>query len=67
MRCPHCNNRILQKSEGAIKVRTHGPITFNEAGECETKCHWCKGRIILPMELSKSVDVEEARFIISKS
>lgn len=51
MKCPHCRNRVLQKSETATRLRTDGPITFDAAGVAHARCYWCKADIVLPIGL----------------
>lgn len=66
MRCPHCNNKVLQKSGSITKLRTDGPVEFRDDGTCRTKCFWCKAQVELPLELAAGVDVGEERFVIRK-
>jgi len=54
MNCPHCHARLLQKSDGKLKVRV--PIlVFSIDGEsCVTSCPGCRKEISLPVTLQKS-------------
>lgn len=52
LRCPHCNNRVLQKSDAGTKVRIEGPIQFDTEGVAHAKCYWCKSDVTLPIQLS---------------
>jgi hypothetical protein len=51
MKCPHCHNRVLQKSETSTRLRTDGPITFDATGQAHARCYWCKADIELPIAL----------------
>lgn len=55
MKCPYCNNHILQKSGDSIKLRTHGQIIIKN-DLAETKCFWCKEAIEIPLTISKRVE-----------
>jgi uncharacterized protein with PIN domain len=63
-RCPNCDNKVVQKSGSETKLRVAHPIYFDEEGRCLAKCHWCKTQIEVPVELEKSVEVENERFTI---
>jgi len=68
IRCPHCKNKLLHKSNGQLVVRSTGPIRVDEAGACMAKCHFCKGDVSLPLELSKAAKPgKELRFVITES
>ena len=60
MRCPKCENMILQKSEGDTKMRTKGLITFSKSGRCVAQCYWCGNKVYVPVELKKS----SAKFVL---
>lgn len=64
MRCPHCKNRLLQKSGAKTRLRTQGPLVFNGDGVCHTKCYWCGEAVEVPLELSKSALVPTEKFTI---
>lgn len=66
MRCPHCRNKVLQKSGSKTRLRADGPVEFHEDGTCRTRCWWCKGEIELPLELSEEAEVGEERFVIRR-
>lgn len=63
MRCPQCKNKILQKAGDAIRVRTQGPITFQD-GLCKSKCYWCKSDIALPLEIQPDTQIPSERFVL---
>jgi len=62
MRCPKCKNQILQKSGSKTRLRTHGPIDF-EDGLCKAKCYWCKEEFEIELELSEPKSKKEALII----
>lgn len=64
MRCPHCKNKLLQKSGDSTRLRTEGPIVFTKA-ECRSKCYWCKADVTIPVTL-QDVPVEAERFFLRK-
>jgi len=64
MRCPRCKNKLLQKSGTRTRVRTKGPLVFTEDGMCSAKCYWCGEPVAVPLELKKSIDVDDQRFVI---
>jgi len=66
MRCPNCNNKVLQKSGGKTRLRTQGQIVFDEDGTCHTQCYWCKSPVEVPLELGDVV-VEDERFYLKKA
>lgn len=67
MKCPHCRNKVLQKSGTETRLRTTGPISFDAAGVAHSQCYWCKQPIeINELQLSKSAQVFEEHLIIRK-
>ena len=62
-RCPHCANRLIQKSAGGVKLRIQGAVTIDERG-ARGSCFWCKTEVALPLELAKSFELPEERFVI---
>ena len=71
LRCPGCNNKVLQKStDGAASLRPAGSVRFSE-GFCYMSCHFCKRDLELPLKIEKSKDaeiklIESARLIMRK-
>ena len=67
IRCPHCKNKLLHKSNGHLVVRSTGPIRVDDEGVCLAKCYFCKGDVSLPLELSKAAKPgKELRFVITE-
>lgn len=65
MRCPQCNNKVLQKSDnGETKLRSKGPITFGSDGRCKAQCYWCGTDVVVPVTLTKSLEPRVERFVI---
>ena len=65
IRCPNCQNKVLQKSEDKIRLRTHGAVTFAE-GSCSLRCYFCKTSVELPLDLVKSTSAPERLVIRAK-
>lgn len=63
MRCPNCKNHVLQKSGKRTRLRTQGPITF-ENGVCKALCYWCKAPIEIPIEISDGTPIASERFVL---
>lgn len=63
MRCPHCDNKLLQKSGTATRLRIKGVVEIGDDGIAKAQCFWCSGSVTLPIELKKAADDEE-RFTI---
>lgn len=63
MRCPHCSNKLLQKSGSETRLRIEGVVSFDEQGVGRAKCFWCKSQVTIPVELKKAAEDEE-RFTI---
>ena len=57
MRCPHCKNRLLQKSESATKFRVKGPVIFQDNGVALAKCYWCKSDV----QIQASIHIQEPK------
>lgn len=64
IRCVQCKNKVLQKSESGVKLRTKGAIQFDAAGRCHAQCYWCGTPVELPVQLTKSIDPEPERFVL---
>lgn len=65
MRCPHCDHKILQKSDsGATRVRIRGPVTFSKAG-LQSQCYWCHTNVTVPATLeTETPGQDEPRFVV---
>jgi hypothetical protein len=63
VRCPHCDNRLLQKSGSSTKVRITGCLEIDEDGMAKAQCYWCKGAVTLPISF-KATTTESERFTI---
>ncbi len=66
MRCTQCKNRVLQKSQDGVKLRTQGPIVFTTDGLCKSQCYWCKSEVVIPISLAQEVASEPERFVLKK-
>lgn len=67
MRCPHCKNRLLQKSGSNTRLRITGQLTFQDDGTAEANCYWCKTLVkSLPITLSAKVEEPTERFVFKK-
>ena len=65
MRCPHCKNRVLQKSGEETRLRIRGALKFDEDGNAHAQCHWCKSDIVVPVQLDyPEDDVQRERFTV---
>ena len=64
MRCPHCKNKVIQKTGDITRIRAGGPVEFDANGTCRTKCHWCKQEIELPLQITENVAIPAERFIL---
>lgn len=62
VKCPQCDNSLIQKSGQQTKIRIHGPVVFTD-GRCLAKCYWCKRPVELPMILEKGAG---ETFVISR-
>ena len=63
MRCPKCNNHVLQKSGKRTKLRVQGAITF-EGDMCLTKCFWCKAPIAVPIKIEDTKQTPAETFYL---
>ena len=67
MRCPHCKDRLLQKSDGETRLRIRGAIRIDANGIVKAQCHWCREEVELPLML-KGLDTipedEPVRFVL---
>ena len=66
MKCPHCSNKIMQKSGQQTKVRLQGPIVIDEKGEAIAKCYWCKQVIRVPLVLPEGLEISQETFLLRK-
>lgn len=65
MRCPHCDNKLLQKSGTTTRLRITGAIEIDDDGIAKAQCFWCKTRVEIPVELKKAAAAEDVeRFTI---
>lgn len=64
MRCPQCKNKVLQKSESGVKLRTKGAIVFDAQGNCMAQCYWCGTPVQVPVQLTKAIEPEPERFVL---
>lgn len=66
MKCPHCNNKLLQKAGGDINVRLKGKVTIDQDGICHAQCFWCGKPVEAPLELRKGFKLEDERFYVRR-
>jgi len=59
VRCPHCRNKLLQKSGTSTRLRIRGVVEFNEVGLGKAECYWCHQLVDLPVELKRAATDEE--------
>jgi hypothetical protein len=64
VRCKGCGNKVVQKSDQGVRVRTQGPLVFTSEGHCVGQCFWCKGSVELPLELTKAYTAPTERLVI---
>jgi len=60
MRCPHCKNKLVQKSGDTTRIRARtveGPLIIKADG-FHGQCFWCKADVIIPMQLSCEIEAE---------
>ena len=55
MRCPHCKNKLVQKSGDVTRVRVQGVLEFDAEG-CRSRCYWCKQEVTIPIRMSTDGD-----------
>lgn len=67
MRCPHCKNKLLQKSGSKTRLRTEGVHEWDEEGVCTAKCFWCKSMVEIPVQIRDGITVESEQFILRKA
>jgi hypothetical protein len=66
VRCPQCKNKVLQKSENGVRLRTKGAIRFDKDGHCTAQCYWCGTEVQVPVQLTEKIVPEPERFILIK-
>lgn len=45
-------------------MRTQGPLVFDQAGVCRTRCYWCGEAVEVPLELSEDISLVNERFVL---
>lgn len=50
MLCPHCDNRLVHKSDSGARIRIHGAIEVDQFGQAHAQCFWCKSEVSLPLK-----------------
>lgn len=63
MRCPKCQNHILQKSGRKTRLRVKGQVIF-ENGLCKAQCYWCRAEIEIPLEIKDGTPISSEQFIL---
>lgn len=68
MRCPHCRNKLLQKSssDDSTRLRIEGPVEFDKDGLCKSRCYWCKSEVTLPIDLRKADDEVPPKLVLGE-
>lgn len=65
MRCPSCKNKILQKVGDESRLRITGSLRFLPDGSAQSKCHWCKADVTVPVVLDyPEDDIQTERFVV---
>jgi RNase P subunit RPR2 len=65
MRCPKCDNHVLQKAGNRIRLRTKGMIIF-ENNICKTKCYWCGDAVEIPIQIQEGTSISSEKYFIRK-
>jgi RNase P subunit RPR2 len=64
MRCPHCQNHLLQKSGERTRLRIQGPVVI-ENGVAVAKCFWCNEPVRIPIKIDDTTPIPAERFILA--
>lgn len=64
MRCPKCNNKLLQKSGTTTRLRTKGIHTFDENGNCSAQCYWCGEKVDVPVKVIEGTPIPSETFYV---
>lgn len=64
MRCPKCDNHVLQKSGRRTRLRIKGQVIF-ENGLCKSTCYWCGEQIEIPLEIRDGTPIKREQFILA--
>jgi hypothetical protein len=56
VRCPHCGNKLVQRSGDRTRVRIHGGLEFSADGSAQAGCYWCKQPVQLPLRLLRPAE-----------
>lgn len=70
MRCPHCRDRLIQKSsDGELRMRVRGAIRVDSDGLVKAQCHWCQAEVELPLMVKADAPAipEQVRFVLKPS
>ena len=67
MRCPHCKNKLLQKSGSKTRLRTEGIHEWDANGICTAKCFRCKQPVEIPIMIKPEAQVDNVQFILGKA
>lgn len=66
MRCPKCNQRIVQKQAEATQIRTKGRLLLKSDG-AHTQCFWCGADVVLPLKLVEPAVKPGTKLILRKA
>ncbi len=63
MKCPNCQNNVIQKADGGgLRFRIIEKSLRRAAdGSIRALCFWCKSEVVLPLKIA---DEPQERFII---
>ena len=68
LRCAQCKNKVLQKSDAGIRLRSKGPLLFQADGTCMAQCFWCGTEVTLPVRLTVDVPQDApVKFVLAKN
>ena len=65
MRCPHCNNKLIQKSGSETKIRTKGKQIIDSNNRYRTQCFWCNEPVELPLRIVEGTEIPSETFYVN--
>jgi hypothetical protein len=64
MRCPGCNNKVIQRSGREIKIRTKGKHVIDEDNRYWAQCFWCGKDVQLPLQITEGTQIPSEAFYV---
>jgi len=49
-----------------VRIRNKGPLVFDSAGVCRTRCYWCGESVEIPLEIKEGTIIQGTKYLMKR-